>query len=216
MEKVNYIIHLNAILEKFNRDTRIKQGHITLYLAFFHKWNRDYFKKRITVNRGLIMERAKIRSKTTYHNYLKDLNCWGYLKYLPSKNPSLGSKIHMFNFGTSASTLDGQKMDNTVPELGQNLVPYIKHKTIRKLNKEPNLNFNKVNILSFFKENNWPAIEGEKFYIYLRTKKWKTEKWKAMAHIFAKNNFRLNEPERGSPFFGYVTNLQRRGRGDNG
>tara|TARA_R110002167_G_C12705596_1_gene654418 strand:+ start:16142 stop:16288 length:147 start_codon:yes stop_codon:yes gene_type:complete len=47
MDKVNYIAHLNAAFEKFNRDERIKQGHITLYLAFFQKWNREFFKKRL-------------------------------------------------------------------------------------------------------------------------------------------------------------------------
>ena len=84
MERVNYIIQLNAIFERFNRDTRIKQGHITLYLALFQKWNREFFKKTISINRELIMEKAKFRSKTTYHNYLRDLNDWGFLKYFPS------------------------------------------------------------------------------------------------------------------------------------
>lgn len=37
MENVNYIKHLNAVFERFNSDERIKQGHITLYLAFFQK-----------------------------------------------------------------------------------------------------------------------------------------------------------------------------------
>lgn len=208
MKIVNYITHLNAVLEQFNADERIRQGHITLYLAFFQKWNRSYFKKEITVNRELIMERAKIRSKTTYHNYLRDLNNWGYLIYIPSYNPLGGSKIHMFNFGTSPSTIASQKVDKTVPEPGQNLVPFNKLKTNIKLNKQRNDNFNKVNILSFFKENKWSAIEGEKFYIYLKAKKWKTDKWKAMAHIFAKKNFMLEEPERGSPYFGYVDNIK--------
>jgi len=102
MEKVNYIVHLNAAFEKFNEDERIKQGHITLYLAFFQKWNREFFKKTITVNRTSIMERAKFKSKTTYHNYLKDLNDWGYLNYFPSFHPARGSKISLFIFETSS------------------------------------------------------------------------------------------------------------------
>lgn len=140
MEKVNYIVHLNAAFEKFDRDERIKQGHITLYLAFFQKWNREYFKKTITVNRTSIMERAKFKSKTTYHNYLKDLNDWGYLNYFPSFHPARGSKISMPKFGTtteqalnkyctSSGTGKGQKLANSVPEPGQNMVPSLKHKT---------------------------------------------------------------------------------------
>lgn len=150
MEKVNYIVHLNAVLERFNNDERIKQGHITLYLAFFHKWNREFFKETLTVNRERIMERAKIKSKTTYHNYLKDLNEWEYLKYYPSYNPSRGSKINMFGFGTCSGTVSPangtgtvHNLANSVPEPGQNLVPFYKHKTKENLNKRPKAIFNK-------------------------------------------------------------------------
>ena len=125
MERVNYIIQLNAIFERFNRDTRIKQGHITLYLALFQKWNREFFKKTISINRELIMEKAKFRSKTTYHNYLRDLNDWGFLKYFPSYHPARGSKVQMSIFFTS----DGQNLANCVPEPSQNLVSSYKHKT---------------------------------------------------------------------------------------
>jgi hypothetical protein len=103
MEKVNYITHLNAVLQTFNNDERInKQGHITLYLAFFQKWNREYFKKTITINRELIMEKAKFKSKTTYHNYIKDLDNWNYFQYYPSYHPARGSKVKMALFFCSS------------------------------------------------------------------------------------------------------------------
>lgn len=215
MGKVNYITHLNTILDTFNDDIRIKQGHITLYLAFFHKWNRSYFEKIITVNRELIMERARIRSKTTYHRYLKDLNDWDYLKYIPSYHPRIGSKIemkyHRPKIGTSPSTLKVQNLDKYEPEPSQNLAPNNKLKTIRKLNKQSDLNFNLKNVLLFFEENKFPEIEGRKFYIYVKAKKLKTDKWQSIAFIFAKNEFMLHEPERGSPFFGYVHNIESNG-----
>ena len=139
MEKINYIAHLNAVFERFNNDERIKQGHITLYLAFFQKWNREFFKKTLTINREFIMEKAKFKSKTTYHNYLKDLNDWGYLNYFPSFHPARGSKVKMSIFGTTSGTSSGtpayQKMANSVPELGQNLVPSYKLKTKENNNK---------------------------------------------------------------------------------
>lgn len=139
MEKVNYIIHLNAVFERFNNDERIKQGHITLYLAFFQKWNREFFKKTLTINREFIMEKAKFKSKTTYHNYLKDLNDWRYLNYFPSFHPTRGSKVKMSIFGTTSGTSSGtpayQKMANSVPEPGQNLVPSYKLKTKENNNK---------------------------------------------------------------------------------
>ena len=139
MEKVNYISHLNEVLEYFYTDSRIKQGHIALYMAFFHKWNREFFKPMITVNREFIMERAKFRSKTTYHIYLKDSNDWGYLQYFPSFHPARGSRIKMSIFGTgtdtstytNTGTSSVHKLASRVPEPGQNLVSSKKLKQIK-------------------------------------------------------------------------------------
>ena len=204
MERVNYIIQLNAIFERFNRDTRIKQGHITLYLALFQKWNREFFKKTISINRELIMEKAKFRSKTTYHNYLRDLNDWGFLKYFPSYHPARGSKVQMSIFFTS----DGQNLANCVPEPGQNLVSSYKHKTKENFNKQPKLIFNESEVTLFFKKNNWPEIEARKFYAFIQSKKWKTDNWQIVAKIFVKNNYMLEEPKRSSPISGYVNRIR--------
>ena len=204
MERVNYIIQLNAIFERFNRDTRIKQGHITLYLALFQKWNREFFKKTISINRELIMEKAKFRSKTTYHNYLRDLNDWGFLKYFPSYHPARGSKVQMSIFFTS----DGQNLANCVPEPSQNLVSSYKHKTKENLNKQSNIIFNKSEVILFFKKNNWPEIEARKFYAFIQSKKWKTDNWQIVAKIFVKNNYMLEEPKGSSPISGYVNRIR--------
>jgi len=208
MERVNYIIQLNVILEHFNKDARIRQGHITLYLAFFQKWNREFFKKTITINRELIMEKAKFKSKTTYHNYLNDLNNWGYLKYFPSYHPARGSKVKMAIFCGQPV----QNLDNCVPELGQNLVSSYKHKTKENYNKLARPK-NELVVLKFFKENNWPAMEGKKFYAYYESKNWKLSRglniknWKESAKNFVEKGFIIKE-EYTSPFSGYVDNLK--------
>ncbi|WP_179344412.1 hypothetical protein [Winogradskyella ursingii] len=204
MEKVNYIVQLNAAFERFNNDNRIKQGHITLYLAFFQKWNREFFKRTITINREWIMEKAKFKSKTTYHNYLKDLNDWGYLCYYPSCHPAQGSKVQMSIF----FDLDGQKLANSVPATGQNLVPYYKHKTLENLNKLARPK-NELVVLNFFKENNWSEIEGKKFYRYYDAKDWKLTRglnikdWKMAADKFVKKGYELKQ-KNSSSFFGQV------------
>lgn len=212
MEKVNYILQLNAVLEMFNNDNRIKQGHITLYLAFFHLWNRKFFKETLTINRELIMERAKIKSKTTYHNHLRDLDAWGYLKYYPSYHPSRGYKIRMtracLKSGTTSSTQEVQKLAECVPKPSQKLVTSIKHKTKENLNKQPKIIFNESEVILFFQKNNWPEIEARKFYVFIKLKKWKTDNWQTIAKIFAKNNFKLKEPKTTSPISGYVKKLR--------
>ncbi len=212
MESVNYIFHLNTILEIFNNDERIKQGHITLYLAFFHLWNRKFFKETLTINRELIMERAKIKSKTTYHNHLRDLDAWGYLKYYPSYHPSRGSKIKMtkacLKSGTTTGTQEVRNLDNSVPKPSQKLVSSYKHKTKENLNKQPKVVFNESEVALFFKKNNWPEIEALKFHAYIKSKKWKTNNWQMIAKIFAKNDFKLKEPKKTSPISGYVEKLR--------
>ncbi len=69
MEKVNYINHLNIVLEMFHNDERIKQGHITFIWHFF-SFGTESFLDILTINLELIMERAKFKSKTTYHKHL--------------------------------------------------------------------------------------------------------------------------------------------------
>jgi len=216
MEKVNYITQLNNVFERFHNDHRVKQGHITLYLAFFHKWNRKFFQKTLTINRELIMERAKIKSKTTYHNYLRDLHDWEYLRYYPSYHPAIGSKINMIKFGTSTGTQEVQNLAVSDPEPSQNLVPFYKHKTKENFNKQHNKIFNELEVLLFFKTNNWPEIEARKFHAYIKSKKSRTDNWQIIAQIFVKNNFNLEEPKMTSPISGYVNHMRQLKEKNNG
>ncbi len=214
MEKVNYISHLNTVFETFHNDERIRQGHITLYLAFFQLWNRKFFIDTLTINRELIMEHAKIKSKTTYHNHLRDLDAWGYLTYYPSYHPSRGSKIKMIRacieIDTTTGTQEVQILANCVPKPSQNLVTSIKHKTNENLNKQPKVIFNESEVALFFKKNNWPEIEARKFYVFIKSKKLKTDNWQMMPKIFAKNNFKLKEPKKISPISGYVNGMRQK------
>lgn len=219
MQNVNYITHLNNVFEIFHEDQRIKQGHMTLYLAFFQKWNRLFFQKTLTINRELIMERAKIKSKTTYHNYLKDLNDWDYLQYYPSYHPARGSRIKMAIFGTSTGTSSGtskvQNLANSVPEPSQSLVPYYKLKTKENLKKRSARPFNEFEVLKFFNENKWSAIEGKKFFIYYQAKDWKLDSgqnvknWQTAASNFVKNGYKIKH-ETTNPISGYVDNLHKK------
>ena len=216
MKKVNYIIQLNKAFERFNTDTRIKQGHITMYLAFFQKWNREFFKTTITISRELIMEWAKMKSKTTYHNFVKDLNDWDYLRYYPSYNPARGSKIKMTIFCTQPD----QNLVNSDLEPRQNLVSSYKHKTNENFNKLATPR-NELEVLSFFKINDWPAIEGKKFYAYYKNKDWtlsrglKIKNWQETAKNYVEKGFKIKE-EYTSPISDYVDNLRTKHHKDYG
>jgi len=107
LEDINYIKHLNGVFGHFARDGRLNPTHISLYMALFQLWNYKLFRDSFHIDREEAMDLAKIGSKSTYHRCIKELEHWGYILYFPSHNPFKGSKIKMFDFGTS----DGQALD---------------------------------------------------------------------------------------------------------
>ncbi|MFA5297467.1 MAG: hypothetical protein WC389_04590 [Lutibacter sp.] len=166
---MNYIKHLNAVFEQFSKDSRLNPTHISLYVALFQFWNYNRFPEEFYVNREEVMKFSKIGSKSTYHRCIRELDSWKYLIYNPSHNPFKGSKVRLFHFGTS----DGQAVDLNRPISGQALVSVI------NMNKQIT-NFYKLGqaekkneILSFFKNENWPKIEAEKFFNHYQGIGWK-------------------------------------------
>jgi len=102
------------------------------------------------------------------------------------------------------------------PEPSQNLVPFYKHKTKKNFNKQNNEIFNEFEVLLFFKTNNWPEIEGKKFYTYYRSKHWEINEsqnvkgWQEIAKNFVQNGFKINHQKQVSPFSGFVDNLNKK------
>jgi hypothetical protein len=139
---------------------------------------------------------------------VKDLNDWEYLQYFPSYHPARGSKIKMSIFCAQPV----QNLDKTVPEPRQNLVSFYKHKTNENYNKLARPK-NELVVLNFFKENNWPEMEGRKFYAYYQTKNWKLSRglniknWKTAANNFVKNGFMAEKEQPTSPINGYVDRI---------
>lgn len=142
MSEVNYIQHLNAVFEQFQKDNRLNPTHISLYLALFQLWNYYRFRESFHVNREDVMKLSKIGSKSTYHRCIKELNHWKYIVYFPSHNPYRGSKIKMLKFGTSSGQVVGHNSTQIETSSGQALVPIYKHiQTIenKNINKQENL-----------------------------------------------------------------------------
>lgn len=127
MEQVNYIKHLNAVFLQFSKDGRLNPTHISLYVALFQLWNNYHFPMEFYINREEAMRFSKIGSKTTYHRCIKELHHWKYLLYEPSHNPFKGSRIKMFNFGTSDGQALYQNPTNIGTSNGQAVVSINKH-----------------------------------------------------------------------------------------
>ena len=173
MEPINYIKHLNGVLDQFSKDTRLNPTHISLYIALFQFWNYNRFPNEFFINREEVMKFSKIGSKSTYHRCVKELSHWKYILYSPSHNPFKGSKVKLFNFETSAKTTNGLAMDLDYPISGQALVSNI------NINKHT-INFIKLEaiakeklILDFFKKEKYPELEAKKFFNHYKGIGWK-------------------------------------------
>jgi hypothetical protein len=179
-------------MEKFTSDDRLNPSHISMYLALFQYWNLSRFSNPISINREEIMKLSKIGSKSTYHKCIRQLHHWDYLEYLPSHNPFKGSKVIMFNFGTSSE----QALVHNRPINGQALVSsktYINNKHIKQnIYKEKPKNLNEVKM--FFSEIKSNKIEAQRFFNYYESTGWKIsgktpiQNWKAAARNWILNS----------------------------
>ncbi|ALM20311.1 hypothetical protein AAT17_03150 [Nonlabens sp. MIC269] len=187
MPEVNYIQHLNAVFEQFRQDSRLNPTHISLYLALFQLWNYHRFRESFHVNREDVMKLAKIGSKSTYHRCVKELNHYNYLVYVPSHNPFKGSKIKMLKFETTSGQVVGQDVYQGVPNQGQAMGRSNKHiQTLQNSYKLPQPK-NEDEVLDFFKKEQWPEVEAQKFFNHYQAIGWKIggkikiENWHASA-----------------------------------
>jgi len=196
---MNYIKQFNAAMNRFDSIPEFKANHITLYMALFLEWNNHNFVNPIFAFRKQLMERAKIKSKTTYYKVIKDLDNYGFVKYNPSPDQELASQIHLTIFGTGSD----QKMvtlTNNLKEL--NTIRRSKFydkknkaknstKSSSPLNNNTSASMNEAaskihspkqdegtpkslsEVQSFFQEQNQPKCEAERFFNYYENNGWK-------------------------------------------
>ena len=180
---MNYIKHLNAVFQKIYADKRLNTTHVSLYMALFQFWNINRFPEEFYIDRQEIMQLSKIGSTATYHGCLKQMNTWKYLKYMPSHNPYKGSKIKLFNFGTTSEQVVNELETSTEQALIRNTNI---NKQIENINKTK-LPKNEFEVIDFFKKKKWPDNEAKKFYNHYQGIGWKIggkikiEDWHATA-----------------------------------
>ena len=90
---MNYIKNLTYFFNKTQTDTQIAPSQIALYIALFQCWNKQRFSNPIYIIRDEVMRLSKITSKSTYHRSINILHQNGYITYIPSYNPYVGSQI---------------------------------------------------------------------------------------------------------------------------
>lgn len=88
---------LRRFFLQVEKDDHITVSHISLYMVLYEWWRLNGFEDPVSVSRRQIMKSAKIK-RTTYHKCMKELNAWGYIRYVPSYHPAQGSRVYMGNF----------------------------------------------------------------------------------------------------------------------
>lgn len=75
-------------------DPRLGPLHVSLYAAILHFYNAQEECAPVSVFSKQLMQHAKISSHDTYARYMRELHAYGYIYYVPSFNPYLGSLIY--------------------------------------------------------------------------------------------------------------------------
>jgi hypothetical protein len=83
---------LYRFMNQVKEDPRIGPSHISLYLAIVHCGQVQKQLPVCVFGRDL-MKSAKISAGGTYHKCMKELKEYGYIQYVPSYNPVLGSLV---------------------------------------------------------------------------------------------------------------------------
>jgi len=92
---MNYITQIALFYGLVVEDGRLTSSHISIYLGLFQIWNKNRFENPIPISRKEVMLLSRVGSTHTYYKTLSDLHEWGYLEYMPEKNPLKNSLVNM-------------------------------------------------------------------------------------------------------------------------
>lgn len=202
---MNYITHLNAVFNQMDEDTALTAQDISLYIALFRRWNKNFFKNPIVVVRDELMKTAKIGSVNTYGRCLKRLHKFGYINYKPSFDPNKGSQIHLLTFDKGGEQVvrplinNINKTNNTQIEKNQKFLIENKMKENENSGYGPDIPPSEIHIKIYFNEKGYPKIEAEKFFNYYQSTGWliggktKMKDWKAAARNWIINKERFDK-----------------------
>lgn len=82
-------------LLSFSNDSRISVWHLGVMFGIINMATTMNIKAPIFISRSKIMKLAHIGSIVTYHKCIKELQEFGYIDYLPSYHPAIGSKVYL-------------------------------------------------------------------------------------------------------------------------
>lgn len=85
----------NGFLTKIRDDPRVGPTHISLFMAILQMASGKKIDEPISLFSKDLMQMAKISGIATYTKCVQDLQELGFIKYVPSYNPLLGSLFYL-------------------------------------------------------------------------------------------------------------------------
>lgn len=85
---------LTEFFERAQVDHQLGVCHVALFTALYYLWQRNHCSDPVSITRQQLMRLAKIK-RTVYHECMKDLHTLGYIQYVPSYHPVLGSLVYV-------------------------------------------------------------------------------------------------------------------------
>jgi len=82
-----------SFMARASEDPRIGPMHISLYMAIVCLWAEQGFAADVVVSARSLMPVAKIGGKGPYHRSIRQLQEYGYIRYEPSCDPAVPSKV---------------------------------------------------------------------------------------------------------------------------
>ena len=86
---------LFGFMDRVGDDPRIGPTHISLFLAILYCYRKQGYPMPVYVFSRELMKQAKISAIGTYHKCIRQLMAYGYIGYVPSYNPMLGSLVYL-------------------------------------------------------------------------------------------------------------------------
>ncbi|SOD17655.1 hypothetical protein SAMN06297358_2621 [Pedobacter xixiisoli] len=97
---MNKSAQLDNFFRSIQDDGRISITHIGVYTALLQYWQQNCFAVPLFAFSRQVQEIAKV-SRLTYQKCVRDLNEYGYLKYVPSFKRNRASEIYLTNINST-------------------------------------------------------------------------------------------------------------------
>ena len=83
------------LITVLSTDKRLHSKHICLFVALLYYWAESQCQSTFRVTRENLMKLSKIGSKATYHKCIAELTEYGYIKYMPTYNSYVGTRVYL-------------------------------------------------------------------------------------------------------------------------